>query len=161
MPVYNPEYSNANKVPLSLTGSKSYIIDEAHFTEQDCNITADGTLNVCCPVNFKDGFVFDGDICDHNGGATFRDFTATQGYYLEDSSSTCATSAGRISALRYFKDMTVPAAPVLSTVLECGTPLATGGGYIVVNNPQSQPFANPDNQGVQVIGGDNAYTQKM
>ena len=49
----NGVFSNVNGVNLSLTGSKSYVIDEAHFTEQDCNITADGTLNVCCPVMFK------------------------------------------------------------------------------------------------------------
>ena len=53
----NSHFSNVTGTNLSLTGSKSYIIDEAHFTEQECNITADGTLNVCCPVDFKKGIV--------------------------------------------------------------------------------------------------------
>jgi hypothetical protein len=51
-------YSNVVGVSQALDGSKSYIIDEAHFTEEDCNVTADGTLTVCCPVNFKAAVIY-------------------------------------------------------------------------------------------------------
>ena len=85
-------YSNVLGVPQSLSGAKSYIVDEVHFTKQECNITADDTITVCAPVKFKEGFVFDGDICDIDGGATFKDFTATDGYYVEGSSSTCMSN---------------------------------------------------------------------
>ena len=97
----NSVFSNVTGVNLSLTGSKSYIIDEAHFTEQDCNITADGTLNICCPVNFKKGFIITGDICDIDSNATFNSFTANDGYYLEKEGSTCSNSIGRTRVISY------------------------------------------------------------
>ena len=75
----NTHYSNVLNENLSLTGSKSYIIDDAHFTEQDCNITADGTLNICCPIKFKEILCIDGQLgCNQlvvrtgaTGGITF------------------------------------------------------------------------------------------
>ena len=159
MPVYNPEYSNVNKVPLSLTGSKSYIIDEAHFTEQECNITADGTLTICCPVQFKEGFIFDGDICDIDGGATFKDFTATEGYYLEALASTCANPIARTRAVSYYTDILGPS---LSTVFRnfAGT---QGDAKLIINSTSQQPSLNPvtDNFGMIIEGGDLDRTKNI
>ena len=75
----NTHFSNVLNENLSLTGSKSYIIDDAHFTEQECNITSDGTLNVCCPIKFKEILCIDGQLgCNQlvvrtgaTGGITF------------------------------------------------------------------------------------------
>ena len=76
-------------------------------TDDTPNITADGTLTICCPVQFKEGFIFDGDICDIDGGATFKDFTATEGYYLEALASTCANPIARTRAVSYYTDILI------------------------------------------------------
>ena len=103
----NTAYSNTIGVPQSLDGAKSYVVDEAHFTQQECNITADDKLTVCCPVNFKKGFVFDGDICDLDGSATFNSFAATDGYFVENAASTCDTPVARTNALNKLKRRSV------------------------------------------------------
>ena len=75
-------YSNVIQVPQSLSGSKSYIIDEAHFSDQVCNITADDTLTICCPVDFKEGLVIDGDLCNMGHTIGTDSVTVNDGYYI-------------------------------------------------------------------------------
>jgi hypothetical protein len=80
----------------SISGSKDYKVQTLDFdTSCPCQITAcdGGTLNVCCPVNFKKGFDWEGDVCDLDGIATFKGIIAQQssGYNLVVDGATCAT----------------------------------------------------------------------
>jgi hypothetical protein len=145
-------------VPLSLTGSTSYIIDEAHFTEQECNITADGTLNVCCPVKFKEGFNFDGDICDLDGKASFKSFAAynNNGYTLLNSGATCAVPGLANKALVGIDGPPSSAIPMGendSTKLQCDTGVA-GSSNVTIFNPSRY---NDDRIGIQINGSTLSY----
>ena len=94
-------YANTTGVPPSLSGSKYYVADEVHFSSQDCNVTADTLLNVCCKVKFKEGFDFDGDICDLDGDAIFQGFTAKRntGFGFCDELAQCGALGNPSKAL--------------------------------------------------------------
>tara|TARA_R100001594_G_scaffold45902_2_gene78857 strand:- start:1231 stop:3057 length:1827 start_codon:yes stop_codon:yes gene_type:complete len=126
-----------------------------------CNITAceGGIINICAKVKFKEGFIFDGDICDIDGGATFRDFTATEGYYVESNTSTCAAPIARTRAVSYYTDLATPA---LSTIFRnyAGT---QGDAKLIINSTANQPTLNPatDNYGMIIRGGDLTNTRNI
>ncbi len=149
---YQATFSNVFNTPLSLTGSKKVLLDEIEFQDNGdcCNITKcnDGVLTVCCKVDFKKGFIITGDLCDIDSNATFKAFTATDGYYLEKDGSTCSNSIGRCKAIGYFED-----SGNLSTVFQ--NLVSGGAGYIVINSEGEQPIANPpaNNYGIELIGG--------
>jgi hypothetical protein len=133
-------YSNVIGVPQALDGAKSFIIDEAHFTEEDCNVTADGTLNICCPIKFKEGFNFDGDICDLDGNATFKGFTAQRstGYNLVEDTATCA-NLGTARTTNCLVGMVLDATANISTRLQAQpTPSSLNSdGYIIIYHPDA------------------------
>jgi hypothetical protein len=157
---YQATFSNVYNTPLSLTGSKKVLLDEIEFQDNGdcCNITKcnDGVLTVCCKVDFKKGFIITGDLCDIDSNATFKAFTATEGYYLEKEGSTCANPIARTRAVSYFTDL---AGPSLSTVFRnyAGT---QGDAKLIINSTSTQPSLNPStrNYGIEIIGGSLART---
>jgi len=160
----NSHFSNVTGTNLSLTGSKSYIIDEAHFTEQECNITADGTLNVCCPIKFKEGFDFDGDICDLDGNATFKGFTAKRntGYNLVADAATCATlGTSKITNCLIGTIDTGDTTGNFSTRLQAQpTPASLNDdGYIIVYHPDATHTPSQNNgRSLEIRGGTGLNT---
>lgn len=147
----------------NIQGSNKYKVKTLDFDTcgDCCNITAcdGGVISFCAKVKFKEGFIFDGDICDIDGGATFKDFTATEGYYLEALASTCANPIARTRAVSYFTDL---AGPSLSTVFRnyAGT---QGDAKLIINSTSTQPTLNPatDNYGMIIKGGDLANTKNL
>ena len=150
-------YVNKIGIPQSLDGEHEWQVETLDFdTSCPCQITAcdGGTINVCAKVNFKKGFIFDGDICDIDGGATFKSFTATDGYYVENAQSTCANPVARTRAVAYASDASNP--PVVSTVYQCKSSSTTAeGAKIKINNtePQTTNAGGTLQCGVLIEGG--------
>ena len=143
--------------PISFVGKKEIQVSKIDFeTCCPCQITAcdGGIINVCAKVKFKEGFIFDGDICDIDGGATFRDFTSINGYYIEANNSTCENPVARTEAITKFTDATGSDGIALSTLFVnyAGT---SGNAYIQINSCLDQPLVNPptDPLGLNIIGG--------
>jgi hypothetical protein len=144
-------YANTTGVPPSLSGSKYYVADEVHFSSQDCNVTADTLLKVCCKVKFKEGFDFDGDICDLDGDAIFQGFGATDGYSLLASTASCDDKGSSDQALVGIADAgETEKGKGTSTKLQCYT-TDIGGGSVEVRNPAR--VTAPDNDGIVINGG--------
>ena len=156
----NNEYANLSltRSHQALQGGEKYKVKKLDFdTSCECNITAcdGGTIKVCGPIHFypvpwppHPPF----DPCNYGQDIRADHFIAKTDYKLAYSTSTCAGDVAPTAVLGYFADLTVPAAPVLSTVLANEAGVA-GGGYITINGTGNQPAVNPNNIGVQINGG--------
>jgi len=148
----------------SIQGDKDYKVKRLDFdTSCPCQITAcdGGSIKICAPVVFEDGFTFTGNICDDSGGATFQSFTAFDGYYLELSTATCATTptAERLNCIgKWTEGAAGPMSVVFQNFKSGG---AGGGGYIAINSTSAQPVTNPGNNGLVITGGSLANTKNV
>ena len=145
-------YANTTGVPPSLSGSKYYVADEVHFSSQDCNVTADTLLNVCCKVKFKEGFDFDGDICDLDGDAIFQGFTAKRntGFGFCDELAQCGALGNPCKALIGLGS----SSGHISTQLQAtsSTGCASASGSVTVLNPCADAETAQGNS-IKIAGG--------
>jgi len=125
---------------------------------KSCNIA--DPIKFCSPVVFEEGFTFTGNICDDDGGATFKDFTALDGYYLDLATATCATGATAEKFMCIGKWTEGTTGP-MSAVFQNYKSGAGGGAYIGINSVDAQPITNPGNNGLVISGGSLANTKNI
>ncbi len=145
----NAMYSNTMGVPQSLDGAKSYVVDEAHFSEQECNITADDKLTGCCPVQLKEGFDFDVDICNLGHTIATDSVIVDNVYSVCDAGSTCSSKVQETKVLKYQKDQ---ATGKLSTFLYNENHQAGDSASVEIFNADSDT-THTNNDSIRITGG--------
>ena len=162
MAQYNSSFNNQVNTVQPMTGEQTIHVDQIDFdTSCPCQITAcdGGTIKVCAPIHFDPAPSF--SPCHYGETVKADKFVAKQGgYRFAYQTSTCPSDVAQTTALSYFTDLTVPALPVLSTVLQCAAG-AAGGGYITINGTGNQPLVNPDNKGISLHGGSLPNTKDI
>lgn len=164
MSVFNSSFDNETNQTQSMTGSRKIHVSEIDFdTSCHCQVTAcdGGTIKFCAPVNFKEGFIFDGDICDTDGDVFWRSSTALTGFNLEHFTSTCDNQVGRTKAVDYRADGYPAGTIALSTVF--GNYRGPGAANLIINSVENQPVLNPatENFGAILEGGDLTRTKNV
>ena len=151
----NNEYANLSltRSHQELQGGEKYKVKKIDFdTSCPCQITAcdGGTIKFCAPVHFDPEpwpphphF----DPCQYGEIIRADNFIARTDYRLSYTTSDCtAGDVAQTAVLGYFADITVPAAPVLSTVLQnAGAGQPPGGAYLTINSTGPQPNINSNN----------------